>query len=252
MKKIFVFFMLGVLFYSGCSKKNTRVILTEDEYYNHIITDYKNGKYLKFSEDTKYFFSDFPASKYAPYVQYLIGKFHYERKEYEEAIVAFQRVIDKYPDSPYLEDAYMGIANCYYAQRAIPQRDQENTKRAIYYYNKVLALNSSKFTKEARDRIEKCREILAEKEYYIAHYYYKVNNYKISNEILDRAVASYGDTPVAFKLYLLKGYNYYYLKDKDKAFAMLKMAKTHLENYKNIKEAEKDIKKLKEKIEKLK
>ena len=246
MKKIILVIISAALILTAvtCSKKTVRLSLTEEASYNKVYKEYETKKYTKFLQDAKYFLSDYPASKNASKIQFLLGETHLKKKEYEEAIMEYQRIIDKYSDSEYLDDAYLKIAESYYVQKLAPERDQSATKKAIYYYEKVVQLGGS-FTEESREKIRECRATLALKEYYIARYYHKSKEYETSNSVLDEAIKNYSDSTVMAYYYYLKAYNYFRLKDIDKTKAMLAM----MEPFKPFDaKLEKSVKKLEKKM----
>lgn len=205
-----------------CSKKTVRIALSEQDSYAKVSMLFEKNKLLRFLDESKYFLSDYPASKNAPKVQYWIGEAHTKRKEYEEAIYAYQRVIDKYSDSEYLDDAYYKIGEAYFIQKLNPQRDQTATKKAIYYYEKVTQLGSP-FTEDARAKIRHCRSLLAQKQYYIARFYFRSKQYDTSLALMDEAISNFSDTAEMPYFYYLKAMNYFKQKDTEKARAMLAM-----------------------------
>jgi outer membrane protein assembly factor BamD len=205
--------------YMGCSKKNTRVLLGEEEYLLRLNQLYEKKDFSDFQEEARYFLSDFPGSRKGPWIQYLIGEAYAKKKQYEEAIVAYQRVIDKYPESEYLDDAFFKIGEAYYKQKRKPQRDQEPTQRAIYYFQKVTEMDSP-YQETARERIADCRNTLAMKEYYIARFYFKREEYKISLAVIENALKEYGDITGGNWLRYLQIRDYLELGEKDKAFSL--------------------------------
>lgn len=210
-----------------CSKKTVRLALSEQDSYARVSALYEKSKLIRFLDESKYFLSDYPASKNAPKVQYWIGEAHTKRKEYEEAIYAYQRVIDKYSDSEYLDDAYYKIGEAFFVQKLNPQRDQTASKKAIYYYEKVIQLGSP-FSEDARAKIRHCRSLLAQKQYYIARFYLRSKQYDTSLTLMDEAISNFSDTPEMSYFYYLKAMNYFKQKDTEKTRAMLAM----MEQYK--------------------
>ncbi len=228
----------------NCSKKNTRLILDEDGYYKKIIKEFENKNYNDFQEDAEYFLSDYQGSDKVPYIQFLLGESYFNEEDFAEAIAEYNRVIYKYPDSEYIDDSYYKIGVSYYKQRLHPQRDQTNTKKAIYYLNKSMEL-SSEFNTKAEEMISKCRNILAKKRYFRAEFYFKRDNYDVSINILNDAIDEYSNTDLIDNFYYLLSYNYLEKKDKDKAMAFIKKAINENTGKNDFKE---EMEELKEKI----
>lgn len=58
------------------------------------------------------FLSAFPASPLADNAQYWLAETHYVQGQFQEALAAFQKVVDDYPQSAKLPDALLKIAYC--------------------------------------------------------------------------------------------------------------------------------------------
>ena len=239
-KVVFVLLIVVVLFFS-CSKKNTRLLMNETNYFKKIKTEYENGDYMDFREDANYFISDFPGSDNIPYVQYLIAESYFKEDRYAKAISEYNKIIYKYPDSEYLIDAYYKIGLSYFEQKLHPQRDQTNTKKSMYYLKKVLEQNSNKYKKKAEEMIQECRNTLAKKEFYRAKFYYRRHAFDVSIEILEEAIKEYSDTKSVANMYLLMARNYYRKKDKDKAYSFIKKSQNKIGNNEDLKEEINDL-----------
>ncbi len=240
-RKEFLVVLIAIILFFSCSKKNTRLLMNEKNYYNKIEKEYKNGDYLDFRENANYFISDFPGSDKIPYIQYLIAESYFKEDRYAKAISEYNKIIYKYPDSEYLVDAYYKIGLSYFKQKLHPQRDQTNTQKAMYYLKKVLEQNSNKYTKETKEMINECRNTLAKKEYFRAKFYYRREAYDVSINILDEAIKEYSDTKTVANMYLLQARNYYEKKDKDKAYSYIKKSKKNMNDNEDIQEEVKDL-----------
>ncbi|HDS02824.1 MAG TPA: outer membrane protein assembly factor BamD [Firmicutes bacterium] len=237
MKKALIIIVTAVSIIAavGCSKKNTRVLLGEEDTFQRLTHLFDKKDYKDFQEEARYFLSDFPGSKKSPQVQFLLGESYLKKKEYEEAIVSFQRVIDRYPESEYLDDAFFKIGETYYRQKRKPQRDQEATRRAIYYFEKVIDLNSP-YSETAWARLEDCRNTLGMKEYYIARFYFRRKEYKISLAVIEKALKEFGETSAGNWLRYKQIRNYLALNEKDKAYSLYSyMTRQEIEDQKLIK-----------------
>lgn len=74
------------------------------------------------------------ATEYEDDVQFLLGMCYFNSEQYLLAIDAFQTLLRNVPASPYAQDAYFQIAECYYKLSPVPQLDQDYTRRAILQY----------------------------------------------------------------------------------------------------------------------
>ena len=70
------------------------------------------------------FLVDFPKSPLADNAQYWLGETHYVQARYKEALVEFQKVIDKYPMATKIPDAMLKVGYC---QVELGHRDAART-----------------------------------------------------------------------------------------------------------------------------
>jgi outer membrane protein assembly factor BamD len=166
---------------------------------------------------------------------YAQGQLNFATKEYKAAIENYQQVIDKYPFSPYAEDAEMKIGLAYYQQKdyaeAIGSLDDfqrmhptsKNLELVTYYIGlsyydqigredqdqgKTLAalkrfqeleerFPEGDFAQLAHDKVVVCREMLARNEMIVGNYYYKRANFRAAESRFAELLQKYPDTPVA-------------------------------------------------------
>ena len=80
------------------------------------------------------------------------------------------------PTGEFTEYAEYLIAMCYYVKISDPRRDSKFTKIAIKKFNKIIKKNpNSKYSKDARFKLEYLRNYLARKEFEVGMYYLKNN-----------------------------------------------------------------------------
>jgi outer membrane protein assembly factor BamD len=74
------------------------------------------------------------ATEYEDDVQFLLGMSYFKSEQFLLAIDAFQTLMRNVPNSPYVQEAYFQIAECYYKMSPVPQLDQDYTRRAVIQY----------------------------------------------------------------------------------------------------------------------
>jgi tol-pal system protein YbgF len=74
----------------------------------------KDGQYDRAIAAFQKFLASFPASQLADNGQYWLGEAYYVNRSFPEAQAAFQRVVDKYPQSRKRPDALLKIGYCQY------------------------------------------------------------------------------------------------------------------------------------------
>ncbi len=74
--------------------------------YTNAVRDYNGGKYdlalQEFSDYLKYFDN----TEFAPYSQYYLGEIYYRKHDYENALQAFDGVLERYQENPKTQDAH--------------------------------------------------------------------------------------------------------------------------------------------------
>lgn len=91
---------------------------------------------------------------------------------YLEAQARYKDFRSRYPSHPKSDYALFRLAQCSDRQAEKPDRDQSNTRLAASSYREVLQnYPDSPYSSEARARLLRMRNLLAEHEYHVAHYY---------------------------------------------------------------------------------
>ena len=139
-----------------------------------------------------------PYSRYADVAQFKIGEAYKKQEFYEEALLAYQKLIDDYPKSPLAEDAKYQIALCTYYVSREPYYDQEFTDRAIAEYEELIKMTSDiKLNKEAQETLARLREKKAKSTFETAKFYERNRHYKSAVIYYKDIVENYSDTSIA-------------------------------------------------------
>lgn len=139
-----------------------------------------------------------PYGRYADLAQYKLGEAYKKQEFYEEAVLAYQKLIDDYPDSPLVEDAKYQIAISTYHVSRDPYYDQEFTDRAIEEYQALIEKTSDiELHQEARATLNRLREKKAKSAFETAKFYEKTGHYKSAIIYYKEVLEDYSDTSVA-------------------------------------------------------
>jgi outer membrane protein assembly factor BamD len=166
---------------------------------------------------------------------YAQGQLNFATKEYKAAIENYQQVIDKYPFSPYAEDAEMKIGLAYYQQKDYAEaigalddfermhptsknlelvsyyiglsyydqigredQDQGKTTAALKRFQELeQRFPEGEFAELAHDKVLVCREMLARNQMIVGSYYYKRANFRAAESRFAELLQKYPETPVA-------------------------------------------------------
>lgn len=128
----------------------------------------------------------FPYSKYASMAELAVADVYFKQESFAEAQVAYQNFKELHPKHPQVDYVTFRLAMSYYSQ--LPgtiDRDLTLATNAILVFDEVIhQYPNSKYLQEAKDKKNECTKKLAEKEEYIADFYFK-------KEIYDSALARY-------------------------------------------------------------
>lgn len=72
-----------------------------------------------------------PYGKYAPAAQFKIGLAHEKQKKWSDAIAAYNKLLDRYPNSDYADDAQYQIGYAWYQASSQPDYDQSAAEKSI-------------------------------------------------------------------------------------------------------------------------
>jgi outer membrane protein assembly factor BamD len=122
----------------------------------------------------------FPYSNLAVEAKLKIADIHFEREEYPEAQAAYQVFKELHPNNAKADYATYQLAMSFYKQLpATIDRDLSIASRAILYFDEVLSTYpNSQYAPKARQGKSDTLKMLAEKEYYVGHFYFIRDHYE--------------------------------------------------------------------------
>jgi len=123
------------------------------------------------------------------------GYTQYLRNEYTSAIATLDRFIQLHPSHRDAAYAYYLRALCYYEQIADIQRDQRGTELAMNALQEVVSrFPDSAYARDARLKIDLCRDHMAGKEMEIGRWYERQHLYEAAIGRFQRVVDDYQTT----------------------------------------------------------
>ena len=138
---------------------------------------------------------NYPYSSWAVNAQLMQGYTQYLRNHYTEAIATLDRFIQLHPAHRDVAYAYYLRALSYYEQIADIQRDQRGTQVAMDALQDVVnRFPDSAYARDARLKIDLCRDHLAGKEMEIGRWYESQHLYEAAIGRFQRVVDDYQTT----------------------------------------------------------
>ena len=138
---------------------------------------------------------NYPYSSWATNAQLMEGYTEYRRDSYTEAVSQLDRFIALHPANKDVGYAYYLRALCYYEQIADISRDQKGTQEAMAALQEVVnRFPDSAYARDARLKIDLCRDHLAGKEMDIGRYYEKQHLYAAAIGRFQRVIDDFQTT----------------------------------------------------------
>ncbi len=151
---------------------NAQVETPVEELYNNAQAALKAKEY---DEATRLFEEverQHPYSQWATKAQLMAAYSAYEGDNYDDAILALDRFIELHPGSGDIDYAYYLKALAYYEQISDVARDQGITQQALEAFNTLVQrFPDSKYTRDAKMKMDLTNDHLAGKQMEIGRYY---------------------------------------------------------------------------------
>jgi outer membrane protein assembly factor BamD len=211
----------------GCGSKdedstNTGPPAPVETLYNNGIDAMHDKRYVSAIDQFNKVEQNYPFSTWAPNAQLMAAYSQYLQNHYTDALTALDRYIQLHPASRDIAYAYYLRALCYYEQLTDISRDQKGTQDAMAALQQVVnRFPGTAYARDARLKIDLCRDHLAGKEMDIGRWYENQHMYTAAIGRFQRVVDDYQTTnhvPEALhrlvEIYLILG-----LKDEAKRTA---------------------------------
>lgn len=138
-----------------------------------------------------------PYSKLATEAELRIADIHYDREDYIEAQNGYQSFKELHPTHPRIDYVTYRLGMSFFQQLpSTIDRDLQLASRAILYFDEVTtSYPGSQYAADAKEYKEKAVNMLAEKENYIAHFYFIREFYGSALERYEGLIKNYPGQP---------------------------------------------------------
>jgi len=195
MRRSLFLLVFALLVAAGCAAKkpgNAR------EHFDLATLSFKQGAYNQALENYRNLLDEHPFSEFSEEAELKVGITQYKSGACPEATAAFTDFQRRHPTSPHLPLVGYMLGRCAEEQMRPSDRDQSASQNAHAYYQALVSQHpTSPYAELARDRLEHCRETLADHELQIARYYAGRHNEKAAETRLLDLVNQFNDTDVA-------------------------------------------------------
>src|SRR5271154_2104500 len=196
MKRLLV--ILGAFLLLPASACSLRQKPSGEDYYAQGQLNFANKEYKAAIENYQQVIDKYPFSPYAEDAEMKIGLAYYQQKDYAEAIGALDDFQRMHPTSKNLELVTYYIGMSYYDQIGREDQDQGKTVAALKRFQELeQRFPEGDFAELAHDKVLVCREMLARNQMIVGNYYYKRANFRAAESRFAELLQKYPETPVA-------------------------------------------------------
>jgi outer membrane protein assembly factor BamD len=209
---------------SGCSavsmpwSSTAKADPTAEALFEEGNRNFNDKRYVRAIDNYSKIRTDHPFSPLVTQVELKIADAYYRNQQYGEAINAFKEYQAMHPTSEHIPFVVLRLGQSYFDQFTSTDRDQKNTEIAKGYFENVITnYPKSREAAEAKEKLAKCLEYLAEHEFNIAHFYFREEKYPAARDRFEEIVRKYKDTTTAVKSLFYLGESYRNEKNAIKA-----------------------------------
>src|SRR5690242_1958106 len=202
-RKILVSAVLAgaVLASSGCHHKVQNPLANIDSkqpdkgLFDRAMDSMKHARYQEARTLLETLINTYPDSEYIARAKLAIGDSWYAEggtAALQQAEVEYKDFQTFFPNLPEASEAQLKVANIHYKQMEKPDRDYAQAQHAADEYKALIqTYPDSPLVPEAKQRLREVEEVLAERQYRIANFYYLRDNMAAAQARLQTLIDSY-------------------------------------------------------------
>lgn len=210
--------LLIVTSIAGCSGTQEKKGDPALALFNEASVYYKKEKYWRARETFQELKDNYPLSKYSTIAELRIADSYYHDGKYSEAIFHYEDFKKLHPTNPVIPYVVYQIGMAYFDQVLAIDRDQTSTHNAAKQFKYLISrYPSTTYAISAQEKLDICREKLAQHEFYVGHFYFRTKRYNTALYRFNGLLENFPKSSLKDKTYLYIGKTYLSLKNKEKA-----------------------------------
>jgi len=180
----------------ACSSRDPDIDKPAHELAQNGMDEYAQKNYHKSIRYFEKLRDWYPFSKFAKLAELKIADAHFNLEEYDDAIFAYQEFEELHPKNEAIPYVIYQIGNSHFEQLSTIDRDQTAAHKAIESFERLIkTYPDDPQAEDARQKILTCRKSLAENQFYIGRFYYRIKQYKSALARFEGIVADWDDFP---------------------------------------------------------
>ena len=136
---------------------------TAEALYDEGMRNFNEKRYVRALDNFSKLRTDYPFSPQITQIELKVADAYYLNQQFPEAINAFKEFQSMHPTNENIPFVILRLGQAHFDQFTSTDRDQKNTEIAKGYFESVIAsYPNSPQAAEAKDKLAKCLEYLAE------------------------------------------------------------------------------------------
>ena len=128
----------------------------------------------------------YPYSKYAILAELKLGDAHFYNKDYTDASIAYEEFARLHPRNEVIPYVLYQIGMCHFLAFTAVDRDQEETRLAMEAFQRLIrAFPDSEYALRARQQLFECQKRIVAHEYNVGRLYYIMGEFYAARERLE-------------------------------------------------------------------
>jgi len=198
---VVIFFLTGCGWWKDFWKRSDRTKATPEGLYTRGVEAYQDGRYRRAIESFQRLKEEYPLHQMAIMAELGIADSFFSDEQYAEAELSYNEFINLHPTNENLPYAMYQLGMCHYKQMFTIDRDQTETKKARKEFERLIArFPSSKFSFMAEKVLKDCKQRLGEHEFYVGHFYFRIEKYKAALKRFEAISRDYANLGLDYKV----------------------------------------------------
>jgi len=170
---------------------------------------FNDKKYVRALDSFTKLRTNYPFSPLMTQVELRIADAYYLNQQYPEAVNAFKEFQSMHPTNENMPFVALRLGQAHFDQFTATDRDQKNTEIAKGYFDNVVTnYPKSPQAAEAKEKLAKSVEYLAEHEFNVAQFYFQQEKFPAARDRFEEIIRKYKSTPTAVKSLFYLGESY--------------------------------------------
>jgi outer membrane protein assembly factor BamD len=165
------------------------------ELYDSAMSDYFEDRFDDSERTFKTLMENYPLSPYAVDAQLVIGDVCFAADKYDEAASYYTNFVAMHPAHPRASYALFQKGMSYFKDILTIDRDLVSTRKSLFAFEDLIAgYGNSSYIDKSKEFRDFLRKRLAEREMYVARFYYKSKKYKAALQRFREVLKNYNDS----------------------------------------------------------